>query len=331
MSKLRRAGLVLGLCAAISCSGNDRQPPLNPAAPTPTVPPTSTRWSIAGQVVETLTGTPVANPTLSFGTLGMTTGGPDGRFRFEQDTLPSSSTYSVTLTAPGFIARRVQVAWQQGDRTGVTFDVIRNAAPFSLNFYRQLVRNGTETPQDLEAVHRWTSAPSFYVRTVDDEDGRAVESEVIADVTRWIEFAVQAWTGMPVGAIETGAAVRAPARGWVRVTFVPQSDEFCGRAAVGSDPGVIQLSLDGCNCGNQKVAPATIVHEVGHAVGFWHVNDRLSVMFPTISGNCRDVMLSTAERHHAAIAYARPNGNADVDLDPDLPSLAQPFRVMVDD
>ena len=58
------------------------------------------------------------------------------------------------------------------------------------------------------------------------------------------------------------------------------------------------------------------MHEVGHALGFFHVSDRSSVMFPTIPGNCPAGNLSPSERYHAAIAYARPRGNRDPDNDP---------------
>jgi hypothetical protein len=51
-------------------------------------------------------------------------------------------------------------------------------------------------------------------------------------------------------------------------------------------------------------------------MGFWHVSDRSSVMFPFDSGDCRSGTLSAAESYHAGIAYSRPRGNTDPDRDP---------------
>jgi hypothetical protein len=58
------------------------------------------------------------------------------------------------------------------------------------------------------------------------------------------------------------------------------------------------------------------MHEVGHAMGFFHVPHRNSVMYPFLPGNCPSGTLSAAEKYHAAIAYSRPRGNLDPDRDP---------------
>ena len=51
-------------------------------------------------------------------------------------------------------------------------------------------------------------------------------------------------------------------------------------------------------------------------MGFFHVRDRSSMMFPFIAGDCPAGQLSAAETYHAGIAYSRPRGNLDPDRDP---------------
>lgn len=58
------------------------------------------------------------------------------------------------------------------------------------------------------------------------------------------------------------------------------------------------------------------MHEVGHAVGFFHVLDKRSLMSAFNEGGCRAGSLSAAESFLAAIAYSRPRLNTDPDHDP---------------
>jgi hypothetical protein len=78
----------------------------------------------------------------------------------------------------------------------------------------------------------------------------------------------------------------------------------------------ITLNNDVCSCGSNENPGALVLHEVGHALGFFHVADRNSVMYPFLPGNCPSGQLSAAEKFHAAIAYSRPRGNRDPDIDP---------------
>ena len=88
-----------------------------------------------------------------------------------------------------------------------------------MDFYRQFARDTFDNdPGAPFGLQRWTSAPSFYVRTL-DQNGRAIEPEVLAVTLDAIKRAVPAFTGglYSAAAVESGTAVRAQTAGWINV------------------------------------------------------------------------------------------------------------------
>ncbi len=329
MARTRALPLVILLLWSATCGGDGRPAPQAPT-PIPTVPPPPPsppppdRWSFSGRVVDTVNGAPVPGAVLQPAGFEPIAADATGAFVFQADRLPEYTPFLVTVNAAGFITREAQVMWQRGERTGVDIGLIRDAPPFSLDFYRQLVRSAMDTPETLLSLRRWREPPRFYMRTVEEDSGRAVEPEVLALVREWSIRAVDMWTGWSTPVFESGPERRPDQPGWIHIIFVRTDELFCGRAFVGRNPGLITYSLDVCDCGSLKVPPSTVVHEVGHALGFWHVSDRQNVMYPINPGGCRPAEISVQEKHHATIAYRRPPGSMDVDRDPDLTGLSVP-------
>jgi len=224
----------------------------------------------------------------------------------------------VKVEASGSLTREFYVHYQDGTRSGVDVNLIRLAPPFSLDFYRQLVRDSYDhTSGSLELVWRLPSNPSVYVRTV-DQNGRAVEPEVLGVVLPSIRRAVTAWSNgsLSVATLETGKETRPRTEGWIVVNITRNyRSPYCGQAYIGATLGQIELVDDRCSCGSNKISGAIVMHEFGHAMGFFHVSDRRSVMYPYVPGNCPPGTLSDNERYHSALAYGRTRGNADPDSD----------------
>lgn len=321
-----------GLAAAallIACGGSDR----TPSSPTPAVqpppsppPPPSDAWTLEGRVVATVGGAPIANARVKpeIGTAVLTDG--QGRFRLTGTTDPGRSPYRVTVSAAGHVRRETWLTWRRGERANVTIDLIAQTAPFSLTMFRQLARGAFENEGNLEPLRPWTRAPSFYIRIV-DENGRSL-SGVPGSMPSTLRSAVRQLTGgrFAVAAIETGRATRAERAGWINVTIMRQLEEnTCALTSQGDDPGSIVMRYRCYSC--QDVPSAILGHLVGHALGFYDVSDRESMMYWPPDDRCDPFQLTEQELHHAAIAYSRPRGNTDPDRDPASGALVRPGRI----
>jgi hypothetical protein len=309
--------------------GASNATPTAPTTPTtPAAPVASNAWSVAGQVVATGSGQGIGGASLTPGWgLAAVAADAQGNYQLGDTANPPSTPYPVTISGSGLLAHDIWITWQRGPRTNVTLDAIRDSAPFSSDFYGQLVRGKYDQPGAPWPVLRWTTAPAFYVRTV-DQNGRPIEPEVLASVLEALGRAVPAWSGgrMSAAAIQTGTEIRSEAQDWINVDIRrdPKEDRICGFANIGANPGSITLNDDVCSCGSNKIPGAVTMHEVGHAMGFFHVGDRKSLMYPFVAGDCPAGALSSAEFYHAGIAYSRPRGNTEPDHDPssESPALA---------
>jgi len=303
--------LAVGIVAwTAGCGGSD---PSTPTAPSATNTPTTV--TLSGQVVSLNGEAPIGGVAVDADGV-MATSDPQGLFNV---TLPVVGPAGrVTLTAPQILTRTVFLT--RSTRT-VKFDVIRtDDGAFDAGYFREFVRNELESTAGLQPVRRWTRAPSFYIKTI-DEAGAVVDPQYLSLAESDIRLSVPLYTAgrFDVAAIEYGVDTRETTTGWITVKWLAGPQEgICGRAHIGRElGGTIEFSYQnrtGCGCDGLNIRHKTVRHEVGHAMGFWHTS-RIDDVMGNGNFSCF-AMPSSRERFHASIAYSRPVGNTDPDIDP---------------
>jgi len=284
---MRRLAFVALLALLSGCGGDN-----SPSSPTSTDPSAPRRVTVNVSITNTVTG------------------GAVGAVTAEVSGLPAL----VEVAEAGFISRS---AWITSARQ--TVDLIPDTPPFLLDFYRQFVRGAMDQPA-LQPLRRWTKPPQIYLKTV-DEAGTPISAVQLNSTEQAMMQTAALYTGgrFGLGGIERGTGTREGQAGWVTVKWLAQSSEaICGRATIGQEGGYIEFNyLRGgtCSCGPLGTRPRTVRHELGHAFGYWHTDSTADLMSGAGIAGC-DGALSERERYHAAIAYARPPGSRDVDVDP---------------
>jgi hypothetical protein len=287
----------LVLLPLIACSGNSPSTPSPQAAPSP-VPapqpspqPASQGITIQGTITDTVSRAVI------------------GTFSQQVSSLPAS----VTVSAPGHVTRQTRVG-----SSSPAVDLIPTAPPFSSIFYGQLARNMLEASTP-DVIHTLPAAPSLYLQTQGLSGGNI---ERLLAAAREI---VPMMTGnrFTLTTIETGPDPRPERPGWVVVDVIHEAGTTCGRAYVGALSGHIWLNAGAdCPINGDAVPPIVMRHEMGHALGFWHIDVPNSLMY--FQTNKGAGLPTDLEKYHAAIAYQRAAGNRDPDIDA---STAAPLSV----
>jgi hypothetical protein len=324
---MRRPVLALALIAA-GCGGSTPTTPTPTPTPivTPTPTPIPTTATVSGRVTATNGGQALSAVAVTIGAQTVTS---DGGGVFSMVFSPFQGNLRVVLAASGIVTR-VATAAVNATRT-LPLDAISLSGGFDQDFYRQLVRNTFDAPTIMEPLRRWTVNPSFYMK-VTDEAGVTMDARTLDSAEQTIRRMVPEWTGgkFTVATFERDTVARPLTTGWINVMWsnrtvaTANSPLRCGDSDVGRNPGTINLYYKAaqnqnvvgqCRCaGVSEIGPHVVSHELGHAMGFWHVSGPNDAMTQGAHDFC-DPLLSARERYHTAIAYSRPVGNRDPDDD----------------
>jgi hypothetical protein len=302
-SSLAVVVMVCSGCGSVAPSsvGPTVLPTPTPAlAPVPTPAPSPTRFAFTGRVTETLTGIPVTGATVTSGGVSVQSGS-GGTFSLDG----SVASARVTVSAPGYLARETTITAGRD----VAVDIIHEAAPFSLVFYRQMARNTWEGGTALP-LYVLPAAPAFYLQT------KGLTSENISTLAQATRSIVPAFTGgrFTVTTFETGVDARAERAGWIVIELVNELPQrWCGLALIGASAGHIWMNTADRCLARGSLDDGLLSHEIGHALGFWHLDFQNALMHSEFELPHRTI--TDGERYHGAVAYTRFAGNRDIDVD----------------
>jgi hypothetical protein len=186
-------GALLGVAAAslLAFGCGDKKTETTPTPQTTQTP------APAGPIDWTISGTLVANPDaqpVGGASITVTGGSPVTSNAAGQFSISGAGTQPVgvrvSISATGYVRRDTSI--QAGsNRSGLVIDLIRDSAPFSLSFYREIARSSLDGA--LRTTRRWHQDPSFYIQTIDEngadvpqffvDSATSVITDIVADAT----------------------------------------------------------------------------------------------------------------------------------------------------
>jgi len=280
----------------------------------PSGPSDCVSGGVCGKVTGTINKAPIPGSTVRIGGATAVTNS-NGDYALAGNF---SGVTVINVDGPSQFPRQVTKDLSRSNVANI--DAIERINAFSLQFYRQLVRDAEES-FFLRPTNRWEgSEPTFFIDTRPEiGTGAPIPSSTIDTVRNVIR------QSMPVfsNGFITGSKIT--------VTNNPPPDLSSGSIVIRFDHTLLQAGAFGVTriqtIGSRIDAAVTRLvlnpsfpfdeltsHELGHAVGFFHASARPSVMVAT--GSCGCGLFTSDDSVHMKINYSRPAGNTDIDNDP---------------
>ena len=308
------AALVAAILITASCGENQ-----SPVAPTPVPEP---RPPVALRTLEIMgvpeAGLPAGEVVQLTAQIRLPDGGTEAVFRPTwTSSNPDIAMVEIRGTLVGLMVGRTEITASHQELEGNAHAEITPAQP-NETLWREIAFNYLDCPP-TEAVcdpleervlrRLPVTSPNFAIVS------HTLSAEAIANLLEVLPLGAQQITGEPYrGTIQEGNGVRA--ENWITIegaiaedygtswscsnAFIP--DHGTASASVGSIHGCIMLGMDR-EKGSSK---ETILHEVGHAMGFWHTSNYRTLMF-NASGH-RSQTFTAQEQYHTQLSYRYPRG-----------------------
>ena len=309
------AALVAAIVIAPSCGENQ-----NPVAPTPAPEPTR---PVALRTLEIIgipeTGLPAGEVVQLTAQIRLPDGGIEAVFR---PTWTSSNADVATVDIQGVLVglmvgrTEITASHQELDAKA---DVEVTPAQPNETLWRELAFNYFQCPPTEPACGTPLESRMLRVLPVTSPNfaivSHTLSEEAIANLHEVLALGAEQITGEPYrGTIQEGDGVRA--ENWITIEGVTGGNYATAgscrngsipeggtaAATLGSIYGCIMLGMHR----PEGSSTQTILHELGHAMGFYHTSDHRTLMFGAQS---REGQRFTAqEQYHTQLAYRHPRG-----------------------
>lgn len=171
---------------------------------------------------------------------------------------------------------------------------------FDQSFYNELAHGTLEAPS--APLRRLMQSPSVYLQRTGLSDA------FVGQIEQTFKDEIPAFTGgvLTLARFESGEALRPDADGWIVIELAHDEAAACGNTKLGASAGHMWINTKAsCARRGEPVAfPSLFAHEMGHALGFYHVDAGL--MQPNVT---YDQSLTEREQFHGAVAYTQSPGS----------------------
>jgi hypothetical protein len=294
--------------AALGCRQNKTALSGSPVAPppiaTPAAPPPPTSWKVSGHVVASHNRLPVSGATLSLDGIPPAVSAADGSFSLDT---PAGVSRPLTVAADGYQYRETFLRGGEV-RSDVDLDLIPSGGSFPFGLFRQMGRNGWEQPGNLQALKRWTTNPNIHLENRWRDTGAPIPDDVLQYFVSEIQRVIPELSDgrLAAGRIEVNADAWDSVPDYISIHF----DHSGNWGYVGANPGQVQFGTAA------KCTSIMIIHELGHAMGYYHNGVQPSVMGGHVLASCNLEHFTPDEQLVARVLYSRPPGNVEPDRDP---------------
>jgi len=316
---MRLLAAVLALVPVLACSKSPTNPSDGGGSST----------ILQGQTVSAVDGSPSPNLSVRIG-MRSSTSDANGNFQVDVESL---GTYAATIRGNSVVERETRVSAPKSDPMRVSMI----PASFDLVAFDEMFRTQNSRLQ------RWTSRPGLVIlasvmefRTAGDTFEASTEQLTDDEVSQAAAHLTEGLALLTGGSYTSFASVEVerPAAG-TRVNVLR-----AGKIVIGRYNGIVTWAQtigygqwmdqpDGTITGgamfldrdfdrNDSRRRLLRIHELGHTLGYQHVQSRTSVMNPSIGPEPTDF-----DRAGAMIAFQRPVGNRSPDVDPPSTVLAR--------